>query len=82
MTFAVGRPDFGVRLGRSAHQKLADLIDGGKNTVAGHFRRGPGGEIYTDENTGHYWKFWSDDVRHLLPETLSKWTGCKAVHEG
>ena len=82
LRFAVGNPGPGYRSGRSPHQKLADAIEGGPNTVAGQFKRGPDGEIYTDENTGHYHQFWNDEVRDLIESTLSGWTGCRCSHDG
>jgi filamentous hemagglutinin len=50
-TFAVGKPT--NNLGGSPHQQLAETIkSGGSTLVGGMFRRGPNGEVITNEFRG------------------------------
>ncbi|NNA90114.1 polymorphic toxin type 43 domain-containing protein [Pseudomonas sp. ICMP 8385] len=52
-TFAVGKPI--SNLGGSPHQQLAETIKSdGSTLVGGMFRRGPNGEVITNEFSGHY----------------------------
>lgn len=71
-TFAVGKPT--TNLGGSPHQQLAETIKSdGSALVGGMFRRGPNGEVITNEFSGHYWKNWTPEVRAKFERTLKQY---------
>ncbi|WP_288075000.1 polymorphic toxin type 43 domain-containing protein, partial [Pseudomonas sp.] len=71
-TFAVGKPT--NNLGGSPHQQLAETIKSdGSTLVGGMFRRGPNGEVITNEFSGHYWKNWTPEVRAKFEQTLKQY---------
>ena len=71
-TFAVGKPT--TNLGGSPHQQLAETIKSdGSALVGGMFRRGPNGEVITNEFSGHYWKNWTPEVRAKFEQTLKQY---------
>ncbi len=70
-TFAVGKPT--SNLGGSPHQQLAKTIKAdGANLVGGMFRRGPNGEVITNEFSGHYWKNWTPEIREKFEKALKE----------
>ncbi|MCO7036856.1 DUF637 domain-containing protein [Pseudomonas carnis] len=71
-TFAVGKPT--TNLGGSPHQQLAETIKSdGSALVGGMFRRGPNGEVITNEFSGHYWKNWTPEVRAKFEQALKQY---------
>ncbi len=71
-TFVVGKP--AENLGGSPHQQLAKTINSDASTlVGGMFRRGPNGEMITNEFSGHYWKNWSPEVRVKFEQVLKQY---------
>jgi RHS repeat-associated protein len=78
--FLVGRPNESVEA-FSGHQKLAKVgnMDPSK-VVGGLFRRGPNGEIVTNEHSGHYYQNWTDAIRKSFKEFLEQKTGQKVIH--
>ncbi|RPM60381.1 Rhs family-like protein [Pseudomonas aeruginosa] len=78
-SFAVGRPkDFRPML--SQHQQLADSIGAADATVVGgKFWRGPNGEFFTNEYSGHYWRNWSEENRKVFVDVMNKY-GVKVEH--
>lgn len=79
-SFAVGRPkDFRPML--SQHQQLADSIGAADATVVGgKFWRGPNGEFFTNEYSGHYWGNWSEENRKVFVDVMNKY-GVKVEHQ-
>lgn len=55
----------------SPHQRLAD--QSASTTLGGVFSRGPNGEIYTSENSGHYGKNWTPELRTQFVEVMKKY---------
>ena len=81
-TFVVGKPQNNVG-GGSPHQNLANTINadqGAKTTLGGTFSRGQYGEIYTTENSGHFGKNWTEELRAQFVETM-KGYGLNIKHE-
>ncbi len=80
--FAVGRNKSGLPGGLSPHQHLAQLINADEElVVGGHFARGENGEILLDENSGHYGRRWTPEVREQIVTFLRERTGQKVIHE-
>jgi hypothetical protein len=80
-TFLVGKPESVSFIG-SPHQKLVQTIAASDSTVVGGmFKRGPKGEIITNEFSGHYHQNWSPEVRELYIKTL-KDLGVEIMHSG
>ncbi|WP_082067103.1 polymorphic toxin type 43 domain-containing protein [Paenibacillus terrae] len=80
-TFVVGKPKDTTSFKGSPHQKLAQTIDAdGKTVVGGTFSRGPNGEIYTTENSGHYGQNWTPEVRKQFDEVMKSY-GLPVKHE-
>jgi hypothetical protein len=77
-TFAVGKPN--VNLSGSPHEQLASAIGADRNrVVGGEFSRGPNGEIMTNEQSGHYWRNWTPEVRQQFVETMQQY-GLQIIH--
>ncbi|MGG4207627.1 polymorphic toxin type 43 domain-containing protein [Paenibacillus jamilae] len=80
-TFVVGKPKDTSFFKGSPHQKLAQTIDADEKTVVGGtFSRGPNGEIYTTENSGHYGQNWTPEVRKQFDEVMKSY-GLPVKHE-
>ncbi|WP_020405326.1 DUF6531 domain-containing protein [Hahella ganghwensis] len=70
-TFAVGKLKYGGGKG-SPHQQVANTIDGNRsNTVGGIFRRDSDGRISTDESSGHFGEYWTDDIRKQFVDFMN-----------
>ncbi|MFC4305235.1 polymorphic toxin type 43 domain-containing protein [Cohnella boryungensis] len=56
----------------STHQKLAQTIgaDGGKTKLGGTFTRGPNGKFLTTENSGHFGKSWTPELRQQFQDVM------------
>ncbi|MBA4496476.1 polymorphic toxin type 43 domain-containing protein [Paenactinomyces guangxiensis] len=80
-TFVVGSPKNGGYVG-SPHEKLAQTInaDGSKTTLGGTFSRGPNGEIRTTENSGHFGRNWTPELRKQFKEVMKSY-GLPVQHE-
>jgi filamentous hemagglutinin len=78
-TFVTGRPQSGLFQG-SPHQQLAQSINASSNVVGGIFRRGPNGEILTDEHSGHYGEKWTPEIRQQFQGWLSNRVGVPVLH--
>lgn len=79
-TFVVGRSP---NIGGSPHQRLANSINadqGANTTLGGTFSRGSNGEIFTTENSGHFGRNWTPELRQHFIETMKKY-GIKVIHE-
>jgi RHS repeat-associated protein len=77
--FAVGKPH-GWSAG-SPHQRLAASIDADPSVVVGGmFRRGPNGEILTNERSGHYWRNWTPEIRSKFEKFMKEMTGLRHEH--
>ncbi len=69
--FAVGGPHASAGLKGSPHEQLAQSIDADpKHVVGGIFRRGPQGEMSTDEQSGHFYQNWTPEVRSQFPDFM------------
>ena len=80
--FAVGRHKRGLPGATSPHQHLARLINANEEVVVGgHFKRGENGEIMLNENSGHYGRQWTTEVRKQIKEFLENRTNQKVIHE-
>ncbi|MCC6130683.1 MAG: hypothetical protein IT186_12215 [Acidobacteria bacterium] len=84
-TFLVGKPAPHVSVTGSPHQRLARTLGLDEDAVfGGHFRRGPKGEIITDEQSGHFGqdKRWerNPEVRQRMKEFLESKTGLTVIH--
>lgn len=81
-TFVAGKPTRGLFDG-SAHEQLAQTIGSMENPslVGGTFQRGPNGEFFTTENSGHYGRNWNDAVRNQFSQWLSDRLGLPVFHE-
>ena len=80
-TFVVGENKDSVEF-LSAHQKLAESINadqGANTTLGGTFSRGENGEIYTTEDSGHFGKNWTDDLRIHFQNVMKKY-GLEVKH--
>ncbi|MFU3245624.1 polymorphic toxin type 43 domain-containing protein [Pseudomonas paraeruginosa] len=65
----------------SQHQQLADSIGAADATVVGgKFWRGPNGEFFTNEYSGHYWGNWSEENRKVFVDVMNKY-GVKVEHQ-
>ncbi|MEO3863625.1 polymorphic toxin type 43 domain-containing protein [Acrocarpospora sp. B8E8] len=74
--FAVGNPAAHEisTVGLSPHQRLAKSIDADTSTVVGgELRRGPKGEFFTDEMSGHFYQNWDYGVRLQFLETMESY---------
>lgn len=70
-----------ISAGGSPHQKLANTVDADPSrVVGGMFRRGPSGEILTNEFSGHFWQNWTPEAREQLKSMLEQMTGQKVIH--
>ncbi|MCW7537066.1 polymorphic toxin type 43 domain-containing protein [Aquabacterium sp. A7-Y] len=81
--FATGRPEVSLFDG-SPHEQLAQSIGSARNSsevVGGTFERGPRGEFFTTENSGHYGQNWNNDVRAQFQRWLSERVQRPVVHE-
>lgn len=78
-TFAVGKPNDGSIMG-SPHQRLAASIGAdGRTIVGGMFKRGPNGEILTNEFSGHYWQNWTPEIRQQFERVMREY-GLPVMH--
>ena len=86
-TFVVGKPV--NSMGGSPHQELAKSIGansnskyfgGDPNIVGGMFSRGSNGEILTNENSGHFGKNWTPELRETFINTRNDY-GVPVNHE-
>lgn len=81
-TFVVGRPAASSGLTGSPHQQLARSIGADESSVVGGmFRRGPTGQVYTDQSSGHYHKNWTEAIRKQFTTYLNEATGLTIIHE-
>jgi hypothetical protein len=72
-TFAVGRPN-SPSIGGSPHQRLARSIGADPETVVGGmFKRGPAGEIYTNEGSGHFFQNWNPGNREQFRRVMESY---------
>lgn len=80
--FATGAPRTGLFVG-SPHQQLAQSIGAIDNPslVGGSMRRGPNGEFFTTENSGHYGVKWNDATRTQFQHWFSGRVGRPVIHE-
>ncbi|MBY4770294.1 polymorphic toxin type 43 domain-containing protein [Burkholderia ambifaria] len=80
--FAAGSPARGLFDG-SPHEQLARSIGsfGNPSLVGGTFQRGPNGEFFTTENSGHYGTNWNDAVRGQFQPWLSNGLGLPVNHQ-
>lgn len=79
-TFVVGRSQ---KSGGSPHQRLANSINadqGTSTTLGGTFFRGNNGEIFTTENSGHFGRNWTPELRKHFIETMKKY-GIEVIHK-
>lgn len=75
------RPSATARLRGSPHQKLAGSIGADPETVVGGvFSRGPNGEIFTNEFSGHYWQNWTPETRAQFVRFMQEMTGQPVSH--
>lgn len=73
-TFVVGKPKSGLFKG-SPHQQLAQSIGAERSTVVGGtFSRGPNGEIFTTENSGHFGQNWTPEIRQQFQDTMKNYS--------
>jgi filamentous hemagglutinin len=82
-TFVAGKPARGLFDG-SPHEQLAQSIGSPRNSlevVGGTFQRGPNGEFFTTENSGHYGKNWNNDVRAQFEQWFSERVQRPVNHE-
>ena len=81
-TFVTGRPAPGLTDG-SPHEQLAKSIGAADNpsVVGGTLQRGPNGEFFTTENSGHYGTNWTDAVRAQFQQWLSQRLGLPVDHQ-
>jgi hypothetical protein len=81
-TFLVGKPARHIPLGGSPHQRLARSIDADEGTVVGGmFKRGPNGEMLTNEQSGHYWENWTPEIRQQFEQKMREF-GLPVTHYG
>jgi hypothetical protein len=80
--FVAGSPLKGLFDG-SPHEQLAQSIRARNNPalVGGTFQRGPNGEFFTTENSGHYGHNWNNEVRFQFQQWLSGRVNAPVVHE-
>jgi len=80
--FVTGAPRAGLFTG-SPHEQLARSIGSFDNPqlVGGTLQRGPAGEFFTTENSGHYGHRWNDDVRGQFGDWLGGRVGLPVNHE-
>jgi hypothetical protein len=80
--FVTGAPRAGLFTG-SPHEQLARSIGSFDNPrlVGGTLQRGPAGEFFTTENSGHYGHRWTDDVRSQFSDWLGGRVGLPVQHE-
>lgn len=80
--FVAGRPEKGLFNG-SPHQQLAQSINASNErvVVGGTFTRGPNGEFFTTEHSGHYGQNWTDPVRSQFEAWLQSRTGVPVTHQ-
>ncbi|ATG19706.1 hypothetical protein CO705_07440 [Ralstonia pickettii] len=81
-TFVAGKPATGLFDG-SPHEQLARTFGSADNPslVGGTFQRGPNGEFFTTENSGHYGANWNGAVRAQFSQWLSDRLGLPVVHQ-
>ncbi|MEZ4295816.1 MAG: RHS repeat-associated core domain-containing protein [Polyangiaceae bacterium] len=78
--FAVGMPKYRTPM-YSPHEQLAAAIGADRNAVVGGlFRRGPLGEILTNERSGHFWQNWTPEIRSRMKHWLQTRTGQTVIH--
>lgn len=80
--FVTGAPRAGLFTG-SPHEQLARSIGSFDNPqlVGGTLQRGPAGEFFTTENSGHYGHRWNDELRGQFSDWLSGRVGLPVQHE-
>lgn len=80
--FVTGAPRAGLFTG-SPHEQLARSIGSFDNPqlVGGTLQRGPAGQFFTTENSGHYGDRWTNDVRSQFGDWLSNRVGLPVQHE-
>ena len=80
-TFAVGKPAAHLNMTGSPHVNLASSINADQSKVlGGTFARGPGGEIRTDEFSGHFGHRWNEAYRKQFVEFMESLTGLSVTH--
>jgi hypothetical protein len=71
-TFLVG--------GKGYHSGLASAINANTSRVVGGiFSRGPNGEIFTNEASGHFWQNWNPAVRQQFQTAMESY-GLPVIH--
>ncbi len=79
-TFVVGKPNQ-INLVGSPHEQLASSINAeGNSVVGGTFARGADGKIYTTENSGHFGRNWTPEIRTQFIEDMRKY-GLEVSHD-
>ncbi|WP_210131308.1 putative Ig domain-containing protein [Stenotrophomonas rhizophila] len=81
-SFVTGRPKPGMYQG-SPHEQLTQAMGSDRlstDVVGGTFTRGPNGEFYTTENSGHYGKNWNNETRIKFQQWLSERLGLAVEH--
>jgi filamentous hemagglutinin len=74
--FAMGVPQKWLKMNGSPHQQLAEAIGADPRTVVGGtLRRGPAGEILTDQMSGHYHQNWTPQIEQQFEDFLRQKTG-------
>ena len=70
-TFVVGRPKPHMELSGSPHEQLAHSIDADPTTVVGGtLTRRSDGVFVTTEQSGHFWRNWTPEVRQNFIDTM------------
>jgi len=79
--FVVGKPT--QNSGGSPHQQLAKSINSTdrKNIVGGLFRADGKGNIFTNENSGHYGENWTPEIRQQFVQFMKDQTGMNITHD-
>ncbi|MFD8236229.1 polymorphic toxin type 43 domain-containing protein, partial [Streptomyces sp. NPDC059696] len=68
-----GRFATGANQGVGGHDFLGSAVDANKSTmVGGRLRRGPNGELQTNQWSGHYGMNWNDSVRKAFQDFMDQ----------
>jgi len=79
--FVVGAAKAGLPPLVSPHEALASSIGADTSkVVGGMLKRGPSGDIMTNEHSGHYNQNWNPEVRANFIVFLESMTGIKVEH--
>ncbi len=58
---------------------IRNTIADGRTIVGGMFKRGPNGEILTNEFSGHYWQNWTPEIRQQFERVMREY-GLPVMH--